>query len=548
MNMASHSQAAQQEQARHTPKVKTVSKMKENNIKSHTLFSHPIHGDNRSNAVWERIVFSQNYKAKRVSSAQLKLDTDLVLSDVLFNDLLTCMKSLQPKDPSIKDDPNEYISENFQNIFYNIRPGKHYIEWVIYLAKLNAGELNANPKYEKFTCTCSFFEKSTELSFIDKELKIVNINHPEFIFEHKDERIGLSYNPNDKSINLEIKFFDRKTSHESPSFKIGNRREPPHPKKEIVINLHLRNENYVNLWTGKPSINTVGDFSKSILERIKEFFTYFYKCKEWLDDLKESSLPPLGKPLTECGYYSKQLGALFYLQPSSRRRKKTPDSSPESNPLEDLEGMKDLFVTYPRSESEASSFFSLSPSHSDPSLLSSSPIFPLQPEDLAHKKRLLDKAKQLVMAIYDDLYSYIDEEYQQALEKLEELENKTIPELEKYIKDLYRVCGYTDRTASELVAKLSMPPAAPPLSVSDAIELLNSLSLQGKTTNTALSSSSSSSQPQPISSSSSVLSPTQLVILHSPIIHPSPNQSLPPSSSDLSAETSTNSNRNRPNQ
>ena len=60
----------------------------------------------------------------------------------------------------------------------------------------------------------------------------------------------------------------------------------------------------------------------------------------------------------------------------------------------------------------------------------------------------------------------------------------------------------------------------------------------------SFSCSSSSSQPP----SSSVFSPAQLVALHSPIIHSSPNQSLPPSSSDLSAGTSIHSNQNRLNQ
>lgn len=376
--MSAHPQAVQ---ARHTPKTKEISKMKENKIKSHTLYSDPVYGQSQPNAVWERIIFSQNYKAKRVSSAQLKLDTDLVLSDAFFNDLLACMKSLQPQDPNIKDDPTKYIPEKFQNIFYNIQPGKHYIEWVSYLAKLNAGEVNANPKYEKFTCTCSFFEESPELDCIATALGRVNTDHSEFKFEHKDEGkgIGLSYNASDNSINLEIKFLDRNTLHESPSFKIGNRREPPHPKKEIILNLHLRNENSVSLCPGKSSIATAEIFSESIQERLNEFFTFFYKAQEWLDESKESLSPPQGKKRTECGFYSNKNGALFYLQPPRGTKKKTPESSPEFVPSEDLsipeglDAMKDLSIA--RLSNEVASGSSFSQPDSMSSLLSSSVSF-----------------------------------------------------------------------------------------------------------------------------------------------------------------------------
>lgn len=323
--------ATPQDLGRNTPKNRVVSKMMLDNIVS--AIAKDAKGTSCYNAVWERTVYFQNYQGNRVSNIQLKLDTDLILNNVLFKQLFNIISApISTSSNPFESDQTQYMPQNFQNIIHNIVPGKHYLEYMEYKDKKAKGIHSYHTKYKKFT-GIGYFQDPAILSCI--RIKIEEIKQKMGIdLEHSI--VGINYRAADPNtnepqhINIEIKFKDRRSG--LVIFRTGDKEEE-HPKKEIVLNIHLYHEQDVWLFKGnrfyKSNARIIANrqnLSTDIQGRIKDFFSSAITYSQWLSEKKKPM--PCKPHETPKDIRNKQLTLLknrqtplFYAWPVDPRKK-----------------------------------------------------------------------------------------------------------------------------------------------------------------------------------------------------------------------------------
>lgn len=223
-------------------------------------------------ATWKRDYYKQIFREVESKSVNLKLNTDLLLSDELFGELVDVLSVRLPR---VRRDLDPQRLGSFAAVFdyRSIQPGKHLIEY-----------LSAPDQYPPcFSYNATFSMLNPVLVGAIQRLVQTKIRNSGSMLNGRTlnfDSVGLSYVPpqradEDAHINLEIKFFIASAPgvDSKADFHTGS-----HYKRGVVVNIHLQScprEFAAN------AIHSMEQFSKRIADRINDFGECFF-CKHYL--------------------------------------------------------------------------------------------------------------------------------------------------------------------------------------------------------------------------------------------------------------------------